>query len=64
MSYTIEMYQALKEAMASGERVVMAEGRRIEYRSVEEMERILGRMEDELFPKKKKPRVAVFKKGL
>ena len=52
--YTLEQYQALKCAIAEGARVVRYQDKWIEYRSLIEMEKILGDMEVSLGLKKSK----------
>lgn len=52
--YTLEMYQALKCAIAEGAKVVRYQDKWIEYRSLTEMYRILGDMEVALGLKKSK----------
>ncbi len=63
--YTHEQLAALREAIASGERVVQFNGRRIEYRSLDEMRQIEERMERALnsLPCRRRHR-AIFSKGL
>jgi len=46
--YTLEQYQALKCALAEGAKVVRYQDKWIEYRSFDEMKKILGEMEIEL----------------
>ena len=53
-TYTLEQYQALKCAIAEGAKVVRYQDKWIEYRSLEEMQRILVNMELELGLKKQK----------
>ncbi len=63
--YTHEQLAALREAIASGERVVQFNGRRIEYRSLDEMRQIKDMMECALNPLQRRRRHrAVFSKGL
>jgi hypothetical protein len=50
--YTLEQYQALKCALAEGAKVVRYQDKWIEYRSFDEMKKILGDMERELGLKK------------
>lgn len=64
MAYSAEQYEAIKDAYASGERVVRFKDRSIEFRSLDEMERIIARIEDDLYPKRRKRKVGVFYKGL
>lgn len=55
MAYTLDDYNALKAAIATGARKVVyrssGEEREVTYRDLPEMERTLQLMEDELFPK-------------
>ncbi len=53
MAYTIEQYQALKSAIASGSYSVSYGDKTVTYRSLAEMKSILGMMEDELFPERR-----------
>jgi hypothetical protein len=48
MAYTTEQYEALKAAIAGGERTVRYADRSVEYRSIEEMMQILRLMESDL----------------
>lgn len=65
MGFTREQYAALKEAIASGERVVQYNGRRVEYRSLDEMRQALAMMDDELFRVGNRRRHrAIFDKGI
>jgi hypothetical protein len=50
MAYTLEKYSALKAAVAGGELSVRYVDRSVQYRSIDEMVRILKLMEAELFP--------------
>ena len=50
MAYTTEQYSALKDAIAGGELVVQHADRRVQYRSIDEMLRILKLMQAELYP--------------
>lgn len=53
-AYTLEQYQALKCALAEGAKVVRYQDKWIEYRTFDEMKKILGEMELELGLKKTK----------
>jgi hypothetical protein len=46
--FTEAEYTALKKAIASGALVVRYEDKQVEYRSIEQMERVLSKMEREL----------------
>lgn len=49
MSYSQDQLQALKSALARGVlEAVLPDGSRVRYRSVDEMERIIRKIEDEL----------------
>ncbi len=63
--YTQEQLAELREAMASGERVTQFNGRRIEYRSLDEMRQAEAMMERALnsLPCRRRHR-AIFSKGL
>ena len=50
MAFTQVEYDALKAAIASGELKVAYQDRTVTYRDLDEMERILYKMEAELFP--------------
>lgn len=50
MAYTPEQYSALKDAIAGGELSVQYADRRVQYRSIDEMLRILKLMQAELYP--------------
>lgn len=65
MSYTIQQYEATKKAYASGTKSVSYGDKKIEYRSLEEMERIIRKMEAELFPDRapRRRRFASFDRG-
>ena len=54
MAYTLDQYTALKAALAEGAKVVRYQDKWIEYRSFDEMKKILGEMEIELGLKKSK----------
>lgn len=63
--FSMKQYVALKEAIASGELSVQYNGRRIQYRSLDEMLRAKALMESELFPKSRsRNHRAIFDKGL
>lgn len=64
MSYTLEQYEALKAALAEGAKVVRWQDKWIEYRSFDEMKKILNDMERELNLSKKTVRCyGSFSKG-
>ncbi len=50
MAYTTEQRDALQEAIASGTKVVMYDGKRIEYHSLTEMRSLLAAMNAQLTP--------------
>lgn len=50
MAYTLEQYEKLKAAIAGGELSVRYADRSVQYRSVDEMVRILKLMEADLYP--------------
>jgi len=52
MAYTIEQYNALKSAIATGTQSVTYGDKTVHYRSMDEMEKIVRRMEAELFPER------------
>lgn len=52
MAYTIEQYEATKKAYANGVASVTYGDKTVSYRSLDEMERIIKRMEAELFPER------------
>lgn len=54
MNFTIEQYEALKEAIVSGATTVTYGDKTVSYRSLAEMKEILGMIEDELFPERRK----------
>lgn len=63
--FTHEQLVALKEAIASGELVVQYNGRRIQYRSLDEMIKAKNIIEDELLSNGNRRRHrAIFNKGL
>lgn len=53
MAYTIEQYQALKDAIAQGALKVKYGDKEVEYRSLADMLSIKKQMENELFPSKR-----------
>lgn len=53
-TYTLEQYQALKCALAEGAKVVRYQDKWIEYRTFDEMKKIIAEMEVELGLKTKK----------
>lgn len=53
MGFTIEEYQATRRAYANGISSVSYGDKTVSYRSLAEMERILRKMEAELFPDQK-----------
>lgn len=52
MSFTLEQYQALKEAIASGVTTVTYGDKTVSYRSLSEMKELVKMMESELFPER------------
>lgn len=56
MSYTLEQLEAIKAALAEGAKVVRWKDKWIEYRSFDEMKKIINEMETELGLKKKTAR--------
>lgn len=66
MQYTTEQYTALKAAIAQGALRVRYGDKEVEYRSVEQMEKILSSMEVELGIKKPglRKKYVSFSKGL
>ena len=52
MSFTLEQYQALKEAIASGVTTVTYGDKTVSYRSLSEMKDLVKMMESELFPER------------
>lgn len=68
--YTLEQYNSLKAAIATGSQTVKYGDKTVEYRSLSEMTQILRMMETELFPAPTAPglaagrRVVEFSKGL
>ncbi len=52
MAYTIEQYEALKAAIATGTQSVSYGDKTVSYRSMDDMEKILRRMEADLFPER------------
>ncbi|MDR0542461.1 MAG: hypothetical protein LBH19_09680 [Dysgonamonadaceae bacterium] len=53
MEYSIEQYEALKKAIASGSHSVSYGDKSVTYRSLEEMKSILSMIQDELFPERR-----------
>lgn len=53
MPYSVEQYEAIKEAIASGTTSVSYGGKTVSYRSLAEMKEIVRIIEDELFPERK-----------
>lgn len=56
-SFTTEQYNALQAAYASGHTLVEYADKKVQYRSLEDMERILARMEAVLNPNPNRRRV-------
>jgi hypothetical protein len=52
MFYTHEQYEATKKAYANGLKSVSYGDKKAEYRSLDEMERIIKRMEADLYPER------------
>ena len=50
--FTEEQYTKLKEAIVTGVKTVTYGDKTVSYRSLDEMERVLSMMEDELFPER------------
>ncbi|PHJ81958.1 hypothetical protein VF14_18445 [Nostoc linckia z18] len=50
MAYTVDDYNALVKAIASGARRVKYQDREVEYRSLDDMIRLENKMKAELFP--------------
>ncbi|WP_043309296.1 phage head-tail joining protein [Pseudomonas sp. ML96] len=50
MAYTLEQYTKLQEAIAGGELSVRYADRSVQYRTLDEMVRLLQLMEADLFP--------------
>jgi len=53
MAYTIEQYEALKSAKASGSHSVSYGDKTVSYRSLAEINATLREMEEELFPERR-----------
>ena len=53
MAYTIEQYEALKKAIATGTHSVSYGDKAVTYRSLDEMKSVLKMMEEELFPERR-----------
>lgn len=66
MAWTIEQYNALTEAIATGSLTVKYADKEVTYRSLNDMLRILGLMKTELFPSTTNTRrkLASYSKGL
>lgn len=64
MSYTQEDLAMLKSMLTTGELSVQHNGRRIQYRSIAELERAIAVVEGELHPRKGRFHRAIFDKGL
>lgn len=66
MAFTLEQYNSLKSAIATGATAVYYGDKRVEYRDLNEMYRILAQMEKDLGLKTTKPtrKYAEFNKGL
>lgn len=52
--FTLEAYAALKAAYGQGAARVKYDGKEIDFRTLNDMERIMRNMEKELFPSRKK----------
>jgi hypothetical protein len=52
MAYTIEAYEALEKAVATGTHSVSYGDKAVTYRSLSEMKELLTLMEGELFPER------------
>lgn len=65
MRFTIEQYQTLKEAIASGVTTVTYGDKTVSYRSLSEMKDIAKIMESELFPERqpRRRRLAEVERG-
>lgn len=65
MSFTLEQYQALKEAIASGVTTVTYGDKTVSYRSLSEMKDLVKMMESELFPERlsRRRRLAEMERG-
>ena len=68
MAYTIEQYNALTAAIATGAQSVMYGNKQVMYKSTTDMFRVKAEMEKELFPNgignRETRRYAEFSKGL
>lgn len=53
MSFTLEQYQALKDAIISGATTVTYGDKTVSYRSLSEMKELVRMAEDELFPERR-----------
>lgn len=65
MAFTIQQYEALKSAIATGTQTVSYGDKTVTYRSIAEMKEVLRIMENELFPNRATPRrrYACFDRG-
>lgn len=65
MAFTIQQYEALKSAIATGTQTVSYGDKTVTYRSLAEMKEVLRIMENELFPNRVTPRrrYAYFDRG-
>ena len=52
MSFTIEQYTALKEAIATGATTITYGDKTVSYRSLAEMKDLVRMIEEELFPER------------
>jgi hypothetical protein len=66
VAYTIEQYETLQAAIASGSNTVKYGDKQITYNSVSDMLKVLGIMKAELFPNDKpvNRKYALFEKGI
>lgn len=66
MGYTIDQYNILTEAIASGAMTVKYADKEVTYRSLTDMLRVQNLMKDELFPNESSARrkLAVYSKGV
>ena len=53
MSFTIEQYTALKEAIATGATTITYGDKTVSYRSLAEMKDLVRMIEEELFPERR-----------
>lgn len=63
-NFTQEQISALQDAYASGELSVQYNGRRVQYRSLAEMEQILARMKSGAASMPQRRHRAIFDKGV